>query len=313
MTSAEQVNNHCREPVDSTNGGPFLGVDSTSIQTIEPEPNIADESSFGGLPPEIRNRIYWYTSMESAPIYLAAAFPKHYTRWYDAAAASKLSRFHVPPIAQTNKQFRHECLGVYYGMNSFVFMFNADTQPSEDSSVIALWDIIAIIGRPIKTIQPKAFEIRFISTRDLTFFTLQEIVLCFQSMDLNGPCPTKDLGSRMIKTTTANRNMQNSAQIREVLRRLFKLSVRLYVERCTCEKHARRIGANGKSIGRGVRMMDCPHRRQYELERLIFCQKRHDKYFVREDIRSFMSKRGLERPQKVRMWEIFRRSFRFEN
>jgi hypothetical protein len=53
----------------------------------------------------------------------------------------------------------------------------------------------------------------------------------------------------MIKTTTANRNMQNSAQIREVLRRLFKLSVHLYVERCTCEKHARRIGANGKSIG----------------------------------------------------------------
>jgi hypothetical protein len=111
--------------------------------------------------------------MESAPIYLAAAFPNHYTRWYDAATASKLSRFHVPPIAQTNKQFRHECLGVYYGMNSFVFMFNADTQPSEDSSVIALWDIIAIIGRPIKTIQPKAFEIRFISTRNLTFFTLQ--------------------------------------------------------------------------------------------------------------------------------------------
>jgi hypothetical protein len=60
-------------------------------------------------------------------------------------------------------------------------------------------------------------------------------------------------------------------------------------------------------------MMDCPHRRQYELERLIFCQKRHDKYFAREDIRSFMSKRGLERPQKVRMWEIFRRSFRFES
>ena len=305
MMSAEQVKSYCREPVDSTSGGPFLGANPTSIQTIEAKPNISDESSFGGLPPEIRNRIYWYASVEPAPIYLAAAS-------HDDAASSELSRYGVPPIAQTNKQFRHECLGVYYGMNSFLFLFNAGTQLYEEGSILALWDIIDIIGRSINMIQPEAFELRFTSTSNLTFFTLQEIVLCFQSMFLNNLRPTKDLGGGIIKTTIADLNTKKSAHIREVVRRLFRLSVRLYLKPCTCEEHARPIGANGKIIGRGVRMLDCSHGRQYELERLMFCQKRHGMYSMRGPIGSFMYKRGLKRP-KVRIWEILRPSFTHES
>jgi hypothetical protein len=150
MASNRQlVNKDHRELVDLASGGSFLGVGPTSVQTIEPKPNIPDESSFGGLPPEIRNRIYWYASVHSAPIHLAAAFDKQRTKWHDDAAASKLFKSGVPPIAQTNKQFRRECLGVYYGMNSFVFMFNASTEFSEEGSMFCLSEIILIIRQAL--------------------------------------------------------------------------------------------------------------------------------------------------------------------
>jgi hypothetical protein len=301
MASGEQVDNDCRRPVEHTNGSQCQGVDPTSIHTIEPKTDIPLGSPLGGLPPEIRNRIYWYTSVQSAPIHLAAAL-------HDEAAASKLSKFGVPPIAQTNKQFRHECLGVYYGMNSFVFMFNASTQSSEEGSILALWDIIDIIGHSIKMIQSEAFEIRFTSTRNLTFFMLQEIVLCIQSAHLNGPCPTKNLGNRMIKTT-ADRNIENSALVLPVVNELFELSEELCFEPCTCEEHARRTGVNGRSIERRVRVMDCSHCRQYELERLIFCQKRHSVY---SKVGRLMLKGGLE-GQRVRIREIIWQSFRHES
>jgi hypothetical protein len=293
MVSGEQTNNNRRKPVEQTNGSQCQGADPTFIQTIEPKTNTPDASSFGGLPPEIRNIICWYASVEPTPIHLSAVS-------HDVAAASKLSTFGVPAIAQTNKQFRHECLGVYYGMNSFVFMFNAHTQLSEEASILALWDIIDIIGHSIKIVQRKAFEMRFTNTSNLTFFTLQQIVLCFQSIHLDGLRSFKDLGSRAIKTTTANRNMENSALILAVVNDLFDLSEGLCFELCRCEQHARRIGVNGRSIGRKVRVMNCSHCRQYELERLVFCQKRYG-----EDIkiRRFMVKPGLKR-QRVRICGI---------
>jgi hypothetical protein len=284
-----------------TNGSQCQGVDRTSIQTIEPKTKIPDASSFGGLSPEIRNMIYWYASVDSAPIHLAAAL-------HDDAAGLKLSKFGVPPIAQSNKQFRHECLSIYYGMNPFVFMFNASTQLSEEGSFLALWYIIDIIGHSIKKFQSEAFETRSTSTSNLTFLTLQDIVLCIQSVHLVGPCHTKDLGSRIIKTT-ATRNLENSALFLAVVNVLFALSEELCFEPCKCEQHARRIGVNGRSIGRRVSMMDCSHCRQYELERLIFCQKRYG-----EDIkmRRFMVKQGMKRP-RVRIWEILQPSFRRES
>ena len=193
-------------------------------------------------------------------------------------------------------------------MNSFVFMLNASTQLSEEGSILALWDIIDIIGHSIKMIQSEAFEIRFTNTSNLTLFTLQDIVLCIQSVHLVGPCHNKDLGSRIIKTT-ATRNMGDSALLLAVVNIIFELSEELCFEPCKCEQHARRIGVNGRSIGRRVRVMDCSHCRQYELERLIFCQKR-----CGEDIkmRRFMAKQGMKRP-RVRIWEILQPSFRRES
>jgi hypothetical protein len=198
MTSGEQVNNDYGESGDSTNGGPILGVDPNSNQTIEPKTNIPDESSFGALPPEIRNIIYWYVSVKPTRIHLAAAFKKQRYKWHDDATSSKLSGFGVPSIAQTNKQFRRECLGVYYGMNTFVFVYNAGTQRSERVSCGSLRDTIDIIGRSVKMMQPKALEMRFTSTRRMNDASLRSILGCFVLMHFNGVRRNKNPNSRII-------------------------------------------------------------------------------------------------------------------
>jgi hypothetical protein len=322
MASGEQVNNDYEEPGDSTNGGPILGVASTSNQTIEPKTNVPDEFSFGALPPEIRNRIYWYASVKSAPIHLAAAFNKKRFKWHDDATTSKLSGYGVPSITQTNKQFRQECLGVYYGMNKFVFNFNAHSQRSEKVCRRSLRDIIAIIGRSMRMMQPKAFEMRLTSTRRMDIASLRYLLACFVLMHLNGVRPTKDPNSRIIKTTTAVREVKEKATpISGVIRSLFGLSGHLCVQRCTNGEHAFLIGVNGERIEERKKRLfecsqcsiqECSDQTDCEIDCYIFCQKGQGKYFMRPDVHKFMSRLGLKRPG-VRVCEIIRDSFRHKS
>jgi hypothetical protein len=316
MASDEQVSNDYEEPGDSTNGGPILGVDSTSNQTIEPKTNIPDESSFGALPPEIRNRIYLYASVKPTRIHLAAAFKKQRYKWHDNPTTSKLSGFGVPSIAQTNKQFRRECLGVYYGMNKFVFLFNARSQRSEKVCRRSLRDMIDIIGRSVKMMQPKALEVRFTSTRRMDAASLRSILACFVLMHLNGVRRDKDPNSRIIKATTAGRALKQSAPIAGVTRLLYRLGRRLSVTGCICGAHACRIGINGELIeGRKKSMFVCSEssdQADSEIDRWIFCQKGQSKYLMVPDVHKFMTKLGLKRPE-VRICEIIRLSSRHDS
>jgi hypothetical protein len=310
MTSGEQVNNDYGESGDSTNGGPILGVDPNSNQTIEPKTNIPDESSFGALPPEIRNRIYWYVSVKPTRIHLAAAFKKQRYKWHDDATSSKLSGFGVPSIAQTNKQFRRECLGVYYGMNTFVFVYNAGTQRSERVSCGSLRDTIDIIGRSVKMMQPKALEMHFTSTRRMNDAYLRSILGCFVLMHFNGVRRNKNSNSRIIKATTAGRALKKAAPIAGVTRLLYRLGRRLSVKGCTCG----RIEGRKKSMFVCSEHSDqeCSDRGDYEIDCWIFCQKGRSKYFMMPNVHKFMSKLGLKRPE-VRIFETIRPSSRHDS
>jgi hypothetical protein len=262
-----------------------------------------DTSLFGLLPGELRNRIYEFVVTKPHPIRLPRKISyASQAAWYEdarLAGASQLPAFGVPTIAQINRQFRHECLSIFYGKNTFVFVYNARTPAFETSSLTALYTVIEIIGHSIKRIQPRSFEIRFTHAINMKFSSFQHLAKCFALMHQHGLRPvTKD---RIIKATTAGKGAELSAPIRAITGHLFTLGLRLAGKRCECKIHAK---------DKDVKACECDSQVRYELKRLIFCKKVRGEYFMRREIIEFLSKIGLRRPQVCIRNILFTRSKR---
>jgi len=254
---------------------------------------VTDASLFGRLPGELRNRIYELVVVKPFPIRLPRKINHSYkATWYEdarLAGASHLPAFGVPTFAQINRQFRHECLSIFYGKNTFVFVYNARTPAFESSSLTALYAVVEIIGHSIKNIQPRAFEIRFTHAINMKFASFQHLAKCFALMHQHGLRPV--MKDRIIKTTAADNKAGTGTPIRVITGHLFTLGLRIAGKRCKCNLHAK---------DKSIKIYECDYQVRYELNRLIFCKEKQGHYFMRSEIVEFLSKIGLRRP-KVRI------------
>jgi hypothetical protein len=210
-----------------------------------------------------------------------------------AANASEVPAFGVPKMAQTNKQFRHECLGIFYGENTFVLVYNAHTPQFELDSLTVLEAMVDIIGPSIKAIRPKALEIRFTYTLNINISSCLRLARSFGVMHNKGLTPATD--KRIIKPTTAGEHLIDGAPIRTIVQHLFSLGIYLSGRRCKCEKHTKRVNIDGKLRTLRVRLFECESQSQCELERLIFCKKMRVSYFMLPEVHRFLTKLGLSR------------------
>ncbi|KAK4617795.1 hypothetical protein CLAFUW4_12036 [Fulvia fulva] len=83
----------------------FCFSSAKQLPTKQPEPPQQPSKSFADLPAELRNQIYNYTLVRSAPIELPYAYEKAY--------------FREPALLAANSWVRAEALPIFYGCNIF--------------------------------------------------------------------------------------------------------------------------------------------------------------------------------------------------
>lgn len=173
-------------------------------------------------------------------------------------------------------------------MNSFVFLLNSRSTEFESDCLIALGEIIDIIGPAIEHMEAKSFEIRFTHVQLAQFSSLCTLARCFASMHEHGLEPVRASEERIIDPTTASRG-DWARLLRTAVNHMFTLGSRL--ARTSCPKHKKG----------GPKMLDCKthDNMKTEFDRFTQCKgsKCKGEFFMRDDVLEWSRQMGLNLPK----------------